>query len=127
MSRAALSLICNMMRLRVTRLQALLEAERRAATDRLSALEHARDALKDTFAALSANALATNNQRFLELAREKLTEFQRAAAVDLDGRQQAITDLVQPLRDSLGRVDSKLQEVDRERAVSHAQLTEQLR
>ncbi len=112
---------------RATRLEVLLDAERRAATEKLATVEHARDALKDTFAALSADALATNNQRFLELAKQKLGEFQTAAAVDLDGRHQVLTDLVQPLKESLGRVDSKLQEVDRERATSHARLTEQLR
>jgi len=112
---------------RATRLEATLEAERRAATEKLATVEHARDALKDTFAALSADALATNNQRFLELAKQKLGEVQAAAAVDLDGRHKALTDLVQPLKESLGRVDSKLQEVDRERATSHARLTEQLR
>jgi DNA recombination protein RmuC len=112
---------------RATRLQALLEAERQSAADKLAAMDRARDTLKDTFAALSSNALATNNQRFLELAREKLGEFQNAATSDLDGRQKAIYELVQPLKESLGKVDSKLQEVDRERATSHARLTEQLR
>jgi DNA recombination protein RmuC len=112
---------------RAIRLQVLLEAERQSAADKLAAIERARDTFKDTFAALSANALATNNQRFLELAREKLGEFQNAAATDLDGRQKAISELVQPLKESLGKVDTKLQEVDRERATSHARLTEQLR
>jgi DNA recombination protein RmuC len=112
---------------RATRLQAVLEAERRSAADKLAVVERARETLKDTFSALSADALATNNQRFLDLAREKLGEFQHAATSDLDGRHKAITDLVQPLKESLGKVDAKLQEVDRDRATSHARLTEQLR
>ena len=61
---------------RATRLQALLEAERRTAADKLAEVERARESLKDTFAALSADALARNNQRFLDLAKEKLGEFQ---------------------------------------------------
>jgi DNA recombination protein RmuC len=112
---------------RAARLQALLEAERQSAADKLATLERARDTLKDTFAALSANALATNNLRFLELAREKLGEFHQTATSELEGRQKAITELVQPLKESLGKVDTKLQEVDRERATSHARLSEQLR
>src|SRR5205085_2122244 len=92
-----------------------------------AAIERARETFRDTFAALSASALATNNQRFLELAKEKLGEFQNRAATDLDGRHRAISELVQPLKESLGKVDTKLQEVDRERATSHARLTEQLR
>ena len=112
---------------RATRLQALLDAERRTAADKLAEVERARESLKDTFAALSADALARNNQRFLDLAKEKLGEFQQTATSDLAGRQKAINDLVLPLKESLGKVDSKLQEVDRDRAASHARLTEQLR
>ena len=108
-------------------LAAGLDAERRNAAEKLAVLEHARDAMKDSFAAISAEMLAQNNTRFLALAREKLGEFQQGAATDLDVRQKAIADLVQPLRDSLTKVDAKLSEVDRERATSHGVLAEQLR
>ena len=46
---------------------------------------------------------------------------------DLDGRQKAIEDLVQPLRDSLTKVDAKLSEVEREPRRHASALTEQLR
>src|SRR5262249_56103114 len=52
---------------------------------------------------------------------------QTSAATDLASRQKAIDDLVGPLRESLTKVDAKLQDVDRERASSHAALAEQLR
>lgn len=108
-------------------LRALLDAERRSAAEKLDVLQQARDSLKDTFAAVSADLMAQNNTRFLDLAREKLGEFQHVAAGDLEGRQKAIADLVQPLRDSLTKVDAKLNEVDRDRATSHGVLAEQLR
>jgi DNA recombination protein RmuC len=108
-------------------LSAALDAERRNAAEKLAVLEQARDAMKDSFAAISADMLAQNNTRFLALAKEKLGEFQQGAATDLDVRQKAIADLVQPLRDSLTKVDAKLIEVDRERATSHSALAEQLR
>jgi DNA recombination protein RmuC len=108
-------------------LTAALDAERRSAAEKLEVLEHARDAMKDSFAAISAELLSQNNSRFLALAKEKLGEYQQGAVSDLDVRQKAIADLVQPLRDSLTKVDSKLNEVDRERATSHAVLAEQLR
>jgi DNA recombination protein RmuC len=102
------------------RLQAELTAERKIATDK-SAL------LRDSFAALSQDALERNNRAFLDLAQTKLGEFQQSARVELDGRHKAISELVQPLKDSLERVDGKLQEVERERAGSNAKLDEQLR
>ena len=108
-------------------LRARLDAEQRSAADKLALLEHARDSLKDAFAAVSADILAQNNTRFLDLAKEKFGELQTTATHDLASRQKAIDDLVQPLRESLTRVDATLQGVDRDRASSHAALAEQLR
>jgi DNA recombination protein RmuC len=108
-------------------LRARLESEQKNAAEKLALLEQARDSLKDAFAAVSADILAQNNTRFLDLAKEKFGELQHGAASDLAVRQKAIDELVQPLRDALGKVDAKLQDVDRERASSHAALTEQLR
>src|SRR5580765_2891093 len=102
------------------RLEAELAAERRAATERETIL-------RESFAALSQDALERNNRTFLDLAQTKLGEFQQSAKVDLDGRQRAIADLVQPLKESLARVDGKLQEVEKDRAGSSANLDEQLR
>jgi DNA recombination protein RmuC len=108
-------------------LRARLEAEQENAAEKLAVLEQARDSLKDAFAAVSADILAQNNTRFLDLAKEKFGELQSTATTDLASRQKAIDDLVAPLRESLTKVDAKLQDVDRERATSHAALTEQLR
>jgi DNA recombination protein RmuC len=108
-------------------LRARLEAEQKNAAEKLAVLEQARDSLKDAFAAVSADILAQNNTRFLDLAKEKFGELQSTATTDLASRQKAIDDLVAPLRESLTKVDAKLQDVERERATSHATLTEQLR
>ena len=90
-------------------------------------LHDAETKLRDAFAALSSEALKQNTESFLHLARTSLGEFQRAATTDLDVRQKAIDTLVQPLRESLKNVDTKLNEVERGRASSQAQLSEQLR
>jgi len=108
-------------------LRARLDAEQRSTAEKLAVLDRARESLKDAFAAISADLLAQNNTRFLDLAKEKFTELQNTATTDLAGRQKAIDELVRPLRESLTRVDTKLNEVDRERATSHAALAEQIR
>jgi DNA recombination protein RmuC len=102
------------------RLAAELDAEKRVAAER-------EILLRDSFAALSRDALERNNRAFLDLAQTKLGEFQQSARVELDGRHKAIADLVQPLKESLARVDGKLQEVETERAGANAKLDEQLR
>jgi DNA recombination protein RmuC len=109
------------------RLEAELVAERRTASDKLTLLKDAEEKLREAFAALSSDALRQNNQSFLDLAKTSLAEFQKTARMDLDGRQKAIEDLVQPLKESLTKVDGKLQEVEKNRVGTASALTEQLR
>jgi DNA recombination protein RmuC len=108
-------------------LRARLDADQRNAAEKLALLEQARESMKDAFAAISSDLLAQNNTRFLDLAKEKFGELQNTAVTDLAGRQKAIDELVQPLRESLTKVDAKLQQVDRDRASAHAALGEQIR
>jgi DNA recombination protein RmuC len=79
------------------------------------------------FRALSADALAQNNQAFLDLAKSTLAQTQQAARGDLDLRQQAIADMVTPVRASLEKVDSKIQELEKSRVGAYASLHEQVR
>ena len=97
------------------RLEAELAAERKASSDKLALLKDAEGKLREAFSALSSDALRQNNQSFLDLAKSSLAEFQQTARMDLDGRHKAIEDLVQPLKDSLTKVDGKLQEVEKNR------------
>ncbi len=95
--------------------------------DLQSALDDARQKLSDTFRALSAEALQSNNQAFLDLARTTLERAQQAGRGDLELRQQAISDLVRPVRESLDRVQGKMQELETARAGAYAALAEQIR
>jgi DNA recombination protein RmuC len=79
------------------------------------------------FQALSADALARNNQAFLDLAKATLAQTQEAARGDLDKRQQAIGDIVGPVRASLDKVDTRIQELEKSRAGAYAGLQEQVR
>ncbi len=109
------------------RLAAELDAERKAGAEKLALLRDAETKLREAFEALSAEALRRNNQSFLELAKASLGEFQQAATGDLDKRQTAITEMVKPIRESLEKVDSKLQAVERARGEAYAELREQVR
>ena len=55
----------------LARVEAKYEAELKAADEKLKLLEEARDNLKDSFKALSADALSKNNESFIKLAEEK--------------------------------------------------------
>jgi DNA recombination protein RmuC len=95
--------------------------------DLQSALDDARQKLADTFKALSAEALQTNNQAFLDLAKATLERTQETARGDLELRQQAIADLVRPVRESLEKVGAKIQDLETARSGAYAGLSEQVR
>lgn len=104
-----------------------LQEERKAAQEKLALLDEAQAKLADAFSALSATALKSNNQAFLELARAQLGEFQSGAKSELEAREKAVGELVRPLRESLDKVDGKLSELERARIAAYSALDEQLR
>jgi DNA recombination protein RmuC len=104
-----------------------LEEERKAAEAKLGLLNEAQQKLSDAFKALAADALRTNNQSFLELARTTLERFQEGAKGDLESRQKAINQLVQPLKESLDKVDARIGELEKARTGAYATLTEQIK
>ena len=90
-------------------------------------LEDAKKDLADTFQALSAEALKSNNQAFIALARSTFETIQAHAKGDLETRQQAIDALVAPLRESLTRYEKQIQEMEKARQSAYGTLEEQLR
>lgn len=114
-------------RAKLAALQATLQHERRLAEEKLAVVHQAQQKLTDAFKALAAEALHSNNQSFLDLARTTLERFQEAAQGDLEQRQQAIHALVTPVKASLEKVDSQIHELEKARAGAYRGLTEQVR
>ncbi|HEY2315356.1 MAG TPA: DNA recombination protein RmuC [Streptosporangiaceae bacterium] len=82
--------------------------------------------LAERFQALSTQALDRSTKTFLEIAEGRLSAANARAAGDLDNRKAAVEQMVQPLRDTLARVESQLRETESARQSSHAALTEQV-
>ena len=108
-------------------LAARAEEERRGAAEKLALLDEARTRLADAFQALSSEALKSNNQAFLELAKENLEKFQESAKGDMAQRQQAIDEMVKPMRESLEKVNLQIQAVEKERASAYTGISEQVK
>ena len=90
-------------------------------------LEEAKKTLTETFQALSAEALKSNNQAFIALARSQFETLQAQAKGDLETRQKAIDGLVSPLKESLGRYELQILEMEKARQKAYGTLDEQLR
>jgi DNA recombination protein RmuC len=107
-----------------------LEAERAAAADRERLLARREAELKDSFQALSAEALSRNNEAFVQLAEARLATVTAAMTAKTDGeatqRQQAIEALLGPVTQTLHRLDGQLRTVEKEREAAYAGLREQV-
>ncbi len=112
---------------RIAMLGTRLEDERKSSEEKLALMTNATEALTNQFQALSADALDKNSQTFLQLANTSLEKFQELAKGDLDARHKAVGDLVAPLKETLGKVDEKFQELEKNRISHYTSLTEQLK
>ena len=115
------------LREKAVELETTLEQERKQAEEKLAVLDEAQRKLSDAFKALASEALKSNNQSFLELAKATLEKFQETAKGDLDKRQQAIDQLVKPVKESLEKVDTKIQDLEKARAGAYEGLQAQVK
>jgi DNA anti-recombination protein RmuC len=83
-------------------------------------------AAAEHFQALAGDALDQSARRFLEMAAGRLDAANARAAGELDTRKAAVEHIVQPLRETLARVELQLREADEARIRSAAALAEQV-
>jgi DNA recombination protein RmuC len=108
------------------RLESTLESERKTNDEKLAAVTRAGEDLRNAFKAMAAEALKSNNSTFLVIAEETLKRFQSQARGDLEARQKAVADLVAPVRDSLNKVDDKIQQLEVARSDAYGELRAQV-
>jgi DNA recombination protein RmuC len=111
---------------RAAALQATLDHERRAAEEKLALVDRAGEDLRQAFQALAADALKSNNQSFLQLAKTSLEKFQSEGRTDLEAKQKAVETLVAPIKESLNKVDAQIQQMENERSRAYGTLTNQV-
>jgi DNA recombination protein RmuC len=107
--------------------EARLKEAQASMDDQKRLLEEARQKLADTFNALAAEALKSNNQAFIALARSTFETIQAQAKGDLETRQKAVEGLVNPLREALNRYEKQILEMEKTRQSAYGALDEHLR
>ena len=107
-------------------LRTLLEQNKNMYREKEALLEKAEENLRNTFKALSAEALNANNSSFLKLAEAALGKFQEHAKGDLEGRHKAIESLLKPVHEALSGVDMKVQELEKVRVGAYETLRHQI-
>ena len=115
------------LRAQVAGLNSTLQEERKTSVEKLKLLDSASAELRQAFQALAADALSSNNESFLQLARTRLDNYQAEAKGDLEARQKAVEALVTPIKESLNKVDAQIRTIENERSEAYGTLTEQVR
>lgn len=98
----------------------------RARAEAEQAASRTEQRLRDSFQSLAVDALRSNNELFLQLARGELERERTAAHTALDQKESAISSLLAPIRDGLQKYDERLQEIERQRTASFAALAERI-
>ena len=106
---------------------AQMQARHASLMTRLDETEKAQARFADSFKGVAAEALAHNNQNFLQLAKAVLEKAQEAAKSDLASRQDVIAESLKPLKESLDQVNAKMSDLEKERAAQQAAIAEQVR
>ena len=94
--------------------------------DQISSNTVNNEQLKETFSSIASQALKSNNESFLTLAKENLNKYQSEAKSDLDKRQLAIEKIVNPVEETLKEVDKKIENLERDRIKSQSSLQQQV-
>jgi DNA recombination protein RmuC len=117
----------NQLNSAMAKLETTVALERKASDEKVALLNQMTEELRESFQALSADALKSNNQAFLQLANATLEKFQSEAKGDLELRQQAVENLVAPIGESLKKVDAQIQQIESARNQAYGDLTAQVR
>ena len=108
-------------------LETTVKNERQAAAEKLEMLEGAHEKLSETFKALSSEALKSNSQHFLEIATTAFEKLHTEAKSELETREKAVAGIVAPVRETLAKVDAKIQTIEDARLSEYGTLTEQIK
>ena len=94
---------------------------------RFETVEAAKSEMANAFRAASSDVLRDSSTQFLELANERFERLKGDSAHDLGRRQQAIQELVAPLREALDKVEQHVTKVEADRVGAYSVLTSQVK
>ncbi|HEY5666339.1 MAG TPA: DNA recombination protein RmuC [Gammaproteobacteria bacterium] len=86
----------------------------------------ATERLSRTFDQLAQAQFQSHSETFLKLARENLGTHQEKAKGELAAREQAIENLLRPIRETMQRTERQLHELDKARRESYGDIKSQL-
>jgi DNA recombination protein RmuC len=102
------------------------KAEREAVEEQHRLLAKAKEDFKEAFTALAAEALKGNQEQFLKLADQSFSKHNESSKSDLEKRQQAIDEMLKPMKDNLDKIGEQNQQMERRRSSAYGELIKQV-
>jgi DNA recombination protein RmuC len=94
--------------------------------ERDAAFEVATGRLTAAFSELAHRSLRANSETFLRMAEQNLGAQHERAKRELSAREQAVENLVKPIRDALQRAQQQIEELEKARREAYGSITSQL-
>ncbi len=94
----------------------------RSLEDERTFIETTKTSLKDAFSTLSSQALSQNSDTFLTLVRAEIEKQSLASQRELEKRGTAVEVMIKPLKESLDKFSSQVQDVEKSRLSSYSEL-----
>jgi DNA recombination protein RmuC len=88
------------------------------------ALKQARAALEDSFRSAASRVLQDNSQAFLQLAQQELGKQQQKSEGVLSAKEQAIAELLKPVRETLEKLEAGTQQLEVKREGAYKELAQ---
>ena len=92
-----------------------LSAVKAADEARMEQIERARQDLDTHFKGMAAEVLSANSETFLKQAKQQLASQSQLSEADLEKRQQAIGELIKPVRENLEKFEKRVNEIEEKR------------
>lgn len=81
---------------------------------------------RDSFSALSSQALRENNEEFLKLARENFSKQQNTAESRLNEKEKNFSEMVTPIKEILKQTDEQLKKLEADRQQTYGSISQYL-
>jgi len=110
----------------VVTLETRIKDQESLRVERESAFEIASSRLATSFADLANRSLQANSENFLRLAEQNLGTQHEKAKRELGAREQAVENLVKPIRDALQQAQQQIAELEKARSEAYGSIKMQL-
>ncbi|MGB5346911.1 MAG: hypothetical protein WBN23_12155, partial [Woeseia sp.] len=107
-------------------LQVRLKDQEALQQERDLAFESANHRLSAAFADLANQSLEANSKNFLRMAEQNLSAHQERAKRELGDREQAVENLVKPIREALQQSQQQIGELEKARSEAYGSIRQQL-